>query len=81
MSAWVSGLKRARGAGFPSDLDEAQALYDAYKVRYKAQLPGTRGTHPDPHAPIDKITRTGKRYIQFHAFLRAMLYHELKATE
>lgn len=62
-------------------LEEAQALYEAYMERYKVQLPGTRGTHPDPHAPIDNITRTGKRYIQFPAFLRAMLYHELKAAE
>ena len=61
--------------------EEAQALYAEYKERFKAQLPGVRGTHPDQFAPIDKITLTGKRYIQFPAFLRAILYHELKAAE
>ena len=61
--------------------EEAQALYEAYMERYKAQLPGVRGTHPDPQAPIDRISLTGKRYLQFPAFLRAMLYHELKATD
>lgn len=61
--------------------EEAQALYDTYQERFKAQLPGVRGTHPDSHAPIDKITLTGKRYVQFPSFLRAMLYHEIKAAE
>ena len=61
--------------------EEAQALYTSYKERFNAQLPGVRGTHPDQYAPIDKITLTGKRYIQFPSFLRAMLYHELKAAE
>ena len=61
--------------------EEAQALYTSYKERFNAQLPGVRGTHPDQYAPIDKITLTGKRYIQFPSFLRAMLYHELKASQ
>ena len=59
--------------------EEAQTLYVSYKERFEAQLPGVRGTHPDACAPIDKITLTGKRYIQFPSFLRAMLFHELKA--
>ena len=61
--------------------EEAQALYASYKERFNAQLPGVRGTHPDAFAPIDKITLTGKRYIQFPSFLRAMLFHELKAAD
>lgn len=56
--------------------EEAKALYAHYKERYNAQLPGVRGTHPDPSAPIDRISLTGRRYIQFPAFLRAILYHE-----
>lgn len=61
--------------------EEAQALVASYKERFNAQLPGVRGTHPDPFAPIDKTTLTGKRYIQFPAFLRAMIFHELKSSE
>ena len=60
--------------------EEAQALYTHYHQRYTAQLPNTRGTHPDPQAPIDKTTRTPKRYHQFPAFLRAMLYLQLKSV-
>lgn len=60
--------------------EEAQALCISYKERFRAQLPGVRGTHPDAYAPIDKVTLTGKRYIQFPSFLRAMLFHELKAS-
>ena len=58
--------------------EEAQTLYASYQARYKAQLPNTRGTHPDPQAPIDRATHRPKRYHQFPAFLRAMLYLELK---
>ena len=61
--------------------EEAQSLYASYKERFKSQLPGVRGTHADPYAPINKITLTGKRYVQFPAFLRAIIYHELKAAE
>ena len=62
-------------------LEEAIALFSDYKRRYNAQLPNTRRTHPDPQAPIDPISGTGKRYSQFPAFLRAMLYHSLKARQ
>lgn len=34
--------------------EEAQALLADYRQRYKAQLPSTRGTRPDPQAPMDK---------------------------
>ena len=61
--------------------EEAQSLYASYKERFNAQLPGVRGTHPDASAPIDQITLTGKRYVQFPSFLRAMLFHELKASQ
>lgn len=62
-------------------MDEARTLYDEYKTRYKAQLPNTRGTHPDPQAPVNPVTGTGKRYSQFPAFVRAMLYHALKPAD
>ncbi len=61
--------------------EEARALLADYKTRYRAQLPNTRGTHPDPQAPIDPISGTGRRYSQFPAFLRAILYHTLKAQQ
>ena len=61
--------------------EEAQALYVSYKERFNAQIPGVRGTHPDASAPIDKTTLTGKRYVQFPSFLRAMLFHELKTSQ
>ena len=61
-------------------LDEARALLADFRARYNAQLPNTRRTHPDPQAPIDPISGTGKRYSQFPAFLRAILYHTLKSA-
>lgn len=60
--------------------DEARALLTEYKARYRAQLPNTRGTHPDAQAPINSVSGTGRRYSQFPAFLRAMLYHTLKSS-
>ena len=62
-------------------LDEARALLAEYKDRYQAQLPNTRGKHPDPQAPIDPISGRGKRYSQFPAFLRAIIYHTLKSQQ
>lgn len=59
-------------------LDEARELYQHYHARYKAQLPNTRGKHPDSQAPLDHKTGKGKRYAQFPAFLRTMIYIEIK---
>ena len=61
-------------------LEEAIALFAEYKRRYNAQLPGTRGTAPDPQAPADPQTGLPKRYAQFPNFLRAILYQQLKTT-
>ena len=61
-------------------LEEAIALFAEYKKRYNAQLPGIRGTHPDPQAPADPKTGLPKRYAQFPAFLRAILYQQLKQS-
>ena len=44
-----------------------------------APQPYTRGKHLDAKAPIDPKTGKGKQYAQFPAFIRAMLYHQLKA--
>ena len=60
-------------------LEEARTLFVEFKARYRAQLPNTRGTHPDPQAPVDPVSGIGKRYAQFPAFIRAILYHTLKA--
>ena len=60
--------------------EEARTLFAEYKLRYNAQLPGTRGTVPDPQAPADPKTGLPKRYAQFPAFLRAILYQQLKQS-
>ena len=45
-----------------------------WELRFNAQLPYTKGTHPDPQAPIDQSTGKQKRYVQLYAFTRAMIY-------
>jgi len=45
-----------------------------WELRFNAQIPYTKGTHPDPQAPIDPSTGKQKRYIQLYAFTRAMIY-------
>ena len=47
-----------------------EGIQEAYAVK-----------HPDPQAPIDPLTGSGKRYSQFPAFLRAIIYHTLKSAE
>ena len=58
--------------------EEALALYHDFKTRYLNQLPNTRGTQPDPQAPIDPATHRPKRYFQLPAFIRAMIYAVLR---
>ena len=60
-------------------LEESRTLLEDFRRRYEAQLPNTRCKHPDAQAPIDSKTGKGKQYAQFPAFIRAMLYHQLKA--
>ena len=45
-----------------------------WELRFNAQLPYTKGTQPDPQAPVDKTTGAKKRYVMLYAFTRAMLY-------
>ena len=61
--------------------EEAQTLLTDYRKRYKAQLPSTRGTRPDPQAPIDKTTHAQKRYFRLDNFIRSMVYQTLKAEQ
>ena len=61
--------------------EEAQALYADYLRRYKAQLPNTRGTRPDPQAPKDKATRKPKRYYRLDNFIRSMVYQQLATNQ
>ena len=61
--------------------EEALALYNDYRARFQAQLPNTRGKHPDPQAPIDPKTGTGKRYSQLPSFIRALIYLQLKSQQ
>ena len=60
-------------------LEEAQSLLSDFRQRFQAQLPNTRGKHPDPQAPLDPTTGQGKRYTQLPNFIRAMLYHQFKS--
>ena len=62
-------------------IEDAIALFADYKKRFNAQLPGIRGTHPDPQAPQDPKTGLPKRYAQFPNFLRAILYQQLKSNQ
>ena len=61
--------------------DEARALLADYRARFRAQLPNTRGAHPDPQAPVNPVSGIARRYSLFPAFLRAILYHTLKALQ
>ena len=49
-------------------------LHAQWELRFNAQMPYTKGTQPDPQAPIDKATGRQKRYVQLYAFTRAMIY-------
>lgn len=60
-------------------IEEARVLFEEFHKRYQAQLPNTHGKHPDPQAPVDPKTGMGKRYAQFPAFVRTMIYYSLKA--
>ena len=52
-----------------------------WELRFNAQLPYTKGTQPDPQAPIDKTTGAQKRYVQLYAFTRAMIYQNHLAEQ
>ena len=60
-------------------LEEAQSLLSDFRQRFQAQLPNTRGKHPDPQAPLDPKSGEGKRYTQLPNFIRAIIYHTLKS--
>ena len=60
-------------------LEEAREQYTHFRERFNAQLPNTRNTHPDILAPLDK-TGLRKRYAQFPAFLRTIIYQSIKST-
>ena len=47
-----------------------------WELRFNAQVPYTKGTHPDPQAPVDKNTGKQKRYVHLYAFTRAMIYQD-----
>ena len=51
----------------------------AWQKRFNKQLPNTRGKRPDPHVPIDPKIKRPKRYIQLPAFIKGIIFHQLKA--
>lgn len=59
-------------------LNEARAMYEDFRLRFQAQLPELRGKKADDAAPIDPMTGRGKRYAQLPAFIRALIFHQLK---
>ena len=61
-------------------LEEARTLLEDFRRRYEAQLPNTRGKHPDAQSPIDPKTGKGKQYAQFPAFIRTIIYYTLKSN-
>jgi len=52
-----------------------------WELRFNAQLPYIKGTHPDPQAPVDQSTGKQKRYVQLYAFTRAMIYQAHLAAQ
>ena len=50
-----------------------------WQARFHAQLVTTKGSKPDPEAPLDPRTGKGKRYLRLDTFIRALLYHQLKS--
>jgi hypothetical protein len=56
---------------------EQQAELETWQNRFTNQLPGIRGNHADPDAPVDKTTGRAKRYVQFKGFLMAMFRKQL----
>lgn len=61
--------------------EQAQELYTQFYQRFIAQLPPTRRTQPDPVAPVDPVTGQRKRYVQLPAFIRTLIYNELKKQQ
>ena len=52
-----------------------------WQQRFFAQIPGGRSAKADPQAPIDPTTQAYKRYGRFDAFVRAMIYLDLKKQD
>ena len=59
----------------PGQLSE----YNSWKARFEAQLPGNKGSRPDPEAPFYPNSTKQKRYYQLNTFIRAIIYHQLKS--
>ena len=59
---------------------EQLATLHSWQARFEAQLPGTRGNHPDPEAPFDNKTHKQKTYYQLNTFIRAIIYAQLKSN-
>ena len=53
--------------------------YNSWKARFEAQLPGNKGSRPDPEAPFYPHSIKQKRYYQLNTFIRAIIYHQLKS--
>ena len=80
--AWLE-MTRIQSYAKPENnpMPEQLAELESWKTRFIAQLPGVRGNHADPEAPIDPITGKGKRYVQFQAFIRVIIMSQLKQSQ
>lgn len=76
-------MKRILWAANPDNNPTPEQLEElaTWQKRFKDQLPRLRGNRPDPEASIDAKTGKLKRYVLFPAFIRAIVYNQLKSQQ
>ena len=84
-TAFQNAIYRTRdilAAGKPENnpTPEQVAELQSWTARFEAQIPGNRGSKPDPEAPFIPKTGKQKRYYQLNTFIRAIIYRQLKST-
>ena len=74
-------MKRILWAANPDNNPTPEQLEElaTWQKRFKDQLPRLRGNRPDPEASIDAKTGKLKRYVLFPAFIRAIVYNQIKS--
>ncbi|MBO7545376.1 MAG: hypothetical protein J6T19_01520 [Paludibacteraceae bacterium] len=76
-------VKRILWAANPDNNPTPEQLEElaTWQKRFKDQLPRLHGNRPDPEASIDAKTGKLKRYVLFPAFIRAIVYNQLKSQQ
>ena len=74
-------MKRILWAANPDNNPTPEQLEElaTWQKRFKDQLPRLHGNRPDPEASIDAKTGKLKRYVLFPAFIRAIVYNQIKS--